>query len=223
MLQVADLAVEVVSTILCAVIVKFTFKPYELSREGRYLGLPLGFAFLGISGAFLAIGIQQSNNELRLLSLLTRTFAFVFLAATYYFSKEPSKNSRIIWDITYSLIVVSLTTLSIFLIEGSIIGLQASFSASLSVFLRALSLICISYICLHTLRSHIQSPEPATIWIPLGYILLGISQYSLIIWASDENYVFGIAFLGAMIARLAGLGVFIVVSYLSFYRKRLNK
>jgi hypothetical protein len=214
----AEFAVEVVSAVLCFVLVKFMFKPYKLTREGRYLGLPLGFAFLGIAEIFLAIGIFESVNELRFLSLVIRTFAYVFLATTYYFSKEPSKNSRLFWDTTFSLLVVALTTLSILAIRGSIIGIQVP--TSLSVFLRVLALICISYICLHTLRSHIRAPEPTTIWIPLGFILLGISQYSLLIWAGDENYVFGIAFVGAMVARLVGLSVFIGVSYFSLHKTK---
>ena len=214
----AEFAVEVVSAVLCFVLVKFMFKPYELTKEGRYLGLPLGFAFFGIAEVSLAIGIFESLNELRFLSLVTRTFAFVFLATTYYFSKEPTKNSRLFWDVTFSLLVVALTTLSLLAIRGSTIGIEVP--TSLSVFLRILSLICISYICLHTLRSHIKAPEPTTIWIPLGFILLGVSQYSLLIWAGDENYAYGIAFVGAMVARLVGLGVFIVVSYLSLHKTK---
>jgi hypothetical protein len=215
---VAEFAVEVVSAVLCFVLVRFMFKPYELTKEGRYLGLPLGFAFFGIAEVFLAIGIFESVNELRFLSLVIRTFAFVFLATTYYFSKEPSKNSRLFWDTAFSLLVVALTTLSLLAIRGSVIGIQVP--TSLSVFLRVLALICISYISLHTLRSHIRAPEPTTIWIPLGFILLGISQYSLLIWAGDENYAYGIAFVGAMVARLVGLSVFIGVSYFSLHKKK---
>ncbi len=218
MSEIVEVAVEVISAVLCFILVKFMFKPYGLTREGRYLGLPLGFAFLGISSVFLAIGIQQSIEQLMLLSLLTRTFAYVFLAATYYFSKEPSKNSRFIWDVALSLIVVALTTSALLIIRSSVIGL--AIPTNLSVALRILALICISYVCLHTLRSHIRSPEPATIWIPLGFILLGISQYSLIIWASEGIYVHGYAFVGGIVARLAGLSVFLAVSYLTFHKNR---
>jgi hypothetical protein len=218
MSEVVEVAVEIVSAVLCFILVKFMFKPYMLTREARYLGLPLGFAFLGISETFLAIGIQQTIEQLRLLSLLTRTFAYVFLATSYYFSKKPSKNSRLLWDVAISLIVVALTTSALLLIRSSQIGIQIP--TNLSVALRILALICISYICIHTLRSHIRSPEPSTIWIPLGFILLGISQYSLIIWAAEENYAPGYAFAGALVARLAGLSVFLAVSYLSFHKKR---
>ena len=65
-----------------------------------------------------------------------------------------------------------------------------------------------------------RSPEPSTIWIPMGFVLLGISLYSLIIWAAEESPALGYAFVGAIVARLAGLSVFLVVSLSSFYGNR---
>lgn len=213
MSEAVHFAIEVASAVLCFVLVKFMFKPYGLTREGRYLGLPVGFAFLGISEAMLAIGILQPAGELRLLSLLTRTFAYVFMAATYYFSKSTAKNSRLLWSISFGLIVVALATLAVMMLRGFQFGLFGN--PSLSVILRLLALFCISYMCVHTLRSHIQTPEAATLWIPLGFIFLGISQYSMIIWASDANFAQGYAFVGALVARFVALGLFIAVSYVS--------
>jgi hypothetical protein len=218
MSEVVDFAIEVASAALCFVLVKFMFKPYGLIGEGRYLGLPVGFAFLGISEAMLAIGVLQPASELRLLSLLTRTFAYVFMAATYRFSMESSRNNRLAWNITVSLIVVTLATLAIVMLRGFQFGLNLN--PSLSVILRLIALFCISYMAVNTLRSHIQAPEPSTIWIPLGFILLGISQYSMIIWAGDTNFVEGYAFWGGLIARFAGLSLFIAVSYLAFFKSR---
>ncbi len=214
--DILHFAIEVVSAVLCFVLVRFMFKPYEFTREGRYLGLPLGFMFLGLSEVFLGTGIFVDTQELRVLSLISRTFAYVFLAATYYFSKKTTKNSRIIWNITFSLIVVILAALLLIAVNGSIVGLQF---ASPSVYFRVISLLCISFICIHTLRSHIQEPERDTIWIPLGFILLGFSQYSMLIWATDAHYTYGIAFTGAWIARIAGLSIFIAVSYLTLHKR----
>ena len=224
MTEVVDFGIEVASAVLCFALVKFMFKPYALTKEGRYLGLPVGFAFLGISEAMLAIGILQPAGELRLLSLLTRTFAYVFMAATYYFSKEPAKKSRLLWSITFGLIIVSLTTLAVLMVRGLEFGFNLN--PSLSIFLRLLALFCISYMCVRTLRSHLQALEPSTLWIPIGFIFLGISQYSLIIWAADANFSQGYAFVGGLIARFVGLGIFVAVAYSSFYKTkkwRLNE
>ena len=50
--------IEVASAIICFIFVWFIAKPYRLTREGRYLGLPLGFAFLGISYAISGMAMS---------------------------------------------------------------------------------------------------------------------------------------------------------------------
>ena len=91
MTEIAEFTVQVVSAVLCFMLVKFMYKPYGLTREGRYLGLPLGFVFLGVSEVFLGIGILQSIEQFRFLSLLTRTFAYVFLGGNILFFKGTIK------------------------------------------------------------------------------------------------------------------------------------
>jgi hypothetical protein len=210
------LAIEIASAILYFILVRYMIKPYGLTREERYLGLPLGFAFLGISEIFLGLGITLTINGLMVLSLVIRTFAYVFFAFTYYFSRQSSKNSRFIWIIILSSLIVGLTSLCLFLFNDPLVSL--GISSSFGIFLRALELIFLSYICLHTLRSHIQSPDPTTIWIPLGFILLAVSQYSQLIRAADQDYLYGVAFVGGLTTRLIALAVFLFVAYRTFYR-----
>ena len=206
--------VEVVSAILCFILLRFMIKPYKLTGERRYLGLPLGFGFLGVSYILGAITFSQtffSCRELAYIQLFSRTFAYCFLVVTYYFSKKPSKNSRIKWDITLSLLIVALTAsivAAIIIPQFAVDSYQAT-----QVYVRVFNIICLIYISLHALRSHIDEPDPTTIWIPFGFILLGISQYSLLIWAIDESIF---AFNGALVLRLAALAIFLCVSYLTF-------
>jgi hypothetical protein len=206
---------EVVSAILCFILLRFMIKPYRLTGESRYLGLPLGFSFLGISyvlGAITLSGLFSPYMILAWIPLLARTFAFSFLVATYYFSKEPSKNSRRLWDITMGLLVIVLVaSVAAVLIFPQ---LAASSYMTTQEYLRILNIICLTCISIYTLRSHIRNPDPTTIWIPLGFILLGISQYSLLIWAIDRS---NFAFTGALLIRLAGLVVFLIVSIRTFY------
>jgi hypothetical protein len=189
-------------------------KPYKLTGEGRYLGLPLGFGFLGVSYVLGAIAFSQPflpNKELAYIQLFSRTFAYCFLVVTYYFSKKPSENSRIKWNITLSLLIVALTAsivVAIIIPQFAVDSYQAA-----QVYVRFFNIICLIYISIHTLNSHIKKPERTTIWIPFGFILLGISQYSLLIWAIDESIF---AFNGALILRLAALAIFLFVSYLTF-------
>jgi hypothetical protein len=208
------ITIEVVSAIIAFILLWFMAKPYKLTRESRYLGLPLGFGILGISYAVSALAISipdYFNSQLAWLQLLPRTFAFLFIAVTYYFSKKPSKNSPLIWELTISLLVFVLVTS----IASAMIIPQLGLSyLSSSVYFRACMLICLFYISFHTIISHVRVPEPSTVAIPFGFILFGLSQYSALIWAVDRSYF---AFWGALSIRLAALVVFLSISYKAFH------
>jgi len=219
MYEEARITVEIVSVIVCFILVKYMIKPYWLTREVRYLGLPLGFGFLGISYAIAAIAYTELFYfaELLWIQFLARTFAFVFLAVTYYFSKKTSKNIRLLWDITFSLLIVCLVGL--FLLSFIFPQITASSYSASQLYVRVFNIICLSYIAIHTLKSHISKPDPTTIWTPLGFILLAISQYSLLFWYNDNSLT---AFTGSLVLRLMALTVFLIVSYRSFHKRKLT-
>ena len=207
------MAVEIVSAGICFVLLWFMAKPYGLTREGRYLGLPLGFGFLGISYIITAVAISIPGyfaNQLSWLQLLPRTFAFLFFAVTYYFSGETSRNSRLIWNLTISLIIFALATSVMAVI---IVPLNPNSYLTSSVYFRTFNLICLSYISVRTLNSHTKTLEPSTVVVPFGFILLGINQYSILVWSVDRGYF---AFWGALVVRLAALAVFVFVAYRAF-------
>jgi hypothetical protein len=192
-------------------------KPFIATRENRYLGLPLGFGFLGASYALSAFAhmIPFSVTALMWLQLFARPFAFLFLTFTYFFSKVPSKNTRIIWDIILSLLLVTLTALAI------LIFVAPQFNASnyrvVGIYVRLIDVACLVYISVHTLRSHLESKYPSsTILTPIAFMLLGVSQYSILAWAVDGGLF---AFWSGITLRLISLGIFIVISYRIFYRR----
>jgi hypothetical protein len=89
------------------------------------------------------------------------------------------------------------------------------------MYIRFFNVICLAYIAIHTLRTHMRKSDPTTIWVPLGFIMLAISQYSLLFWYTDHSLA---AFTGSLALRLMALAVFLVVSYRSFHeRKRTEK
>jgi hypothetical protein len=96
----------------------------------------------------------------------------------------------------------------------SLPGVNLTGYSTTAAFVRVFNLACLGYICAHTLRSHIEKPDPETLWIPIGYLLLGISQYSLIIYAIDESMS---AWWGALAIRWVGLAIFLFVAYRAFY------
>jgi hypothetical protein len=191
-------------------------KPYSFTRESRYVGLPLAFGLLGASYLFSAVTYAQPSffpEYVLWVQLVARTFAFVFLAVTYYFSKESSKTSQLLLNLTFSLIIVVVMASFLSIIFAPQINFQNYRDAS--TYARIFIMICLAYIIIHTLRSHMQKPDPSTLLIPLGYILLGISQYSLLIWAVDGSMF---AWWGALVLRWGGLAIFLFVAYLTFYR-----
>jgi hypothetical protein len=210
---VIRVAVEILSASMCFILLWFMIKPYSFTREGRYLGLPVGFAFLGVSYVVSAVSFSLPDYFLKGLAwfqLLDRTFAFVFIAITYYFSGKSSKSSRIIWDITYSMLIIALAAL---IMLAVVVPQFSDGYRAAQVYARALNLLCIVYVAIHTLRTHIRFPEPSTIWIPIGFVMLGISQYSLIIWAIDASLF---AFWGSLVLRLTALTLFLFVSWKAF-------
>lgn len=208
------ITIEVVSAIACFILVRFLMRIYRLTRETRYLGLPLGFGFLGVSYAFSAFSYSPLFDfpNSGWMQLFVRAFAFLFLAATYYFSKSKKTPKRL-WNTTLGVLTVALTTLILL----TIISPQISRSDYVIyyIFARVVSLMCLCYISIHALKSTAGQSDPLTIAVPFGYILLAISQYSSLIWVVEASYL---ALFGGLAFRLAGLAVFIFLSYRTFPR-----
>jgi len=194
-------------------------KPYRTTGEGRYLGLPLGFAFLGVSYIFMGFAVYFESfifvEDIKWFQLFTQAYAFAFLAATYYFSKKPVKNTRLWWDITYAGLVFAAVVSYLFVFEPPMFGLPSY--KTVDEYFRLFNMICLAYISIHTLRSHASRPDPKTIWIPLSYLLLCFSQYSFLIWSFDSSFS---AYVGAHFLRLSGLLIFLFVVYQTFYGTR---
>jgi len=208
--------IEVISAVLCFVLLRFMIKPYRTTGEGRYLGLPLGFGFLGVSYIFMGFALYFESfifvEDLKWLQLFTQAYAFAFLAATYYFSKKPPERTRLWWDITYAGLIFAVVVSYLVVFEPPMFGLPSY--KTVDEYFRLFNIVCLAYISIHTLRSHVSQPDPKTIWIPISYLLLGFSQYSSLIWSLDSSFA---AYVGAHIIRIAGLLVFVFVVYQAFF------
>jgi hypothetical protein len=213
MYDLERITIEAVSAIACFILVRFMIKPFQLTGETRYLGLPLGFGFLGTSYAFSALSFSPilDFEQSGWVQLFFRAFAFLFLVVTYYFSKS-AKKPRLLWNITLGVLAAILTTLIVLAIISPPYLLANYLLAS--VYVRGFNLLCLSYIAIHALKSHIEQPDPTTLMVPLGYILLGIGQYSALIWAVDKS---ALAFWTGLALRLTGLALFLFVSFRTFY------
>ena len=117
MYDVERITIEVASAIACFILVRFMIKPFRLTLETRYLGLPLGFGFLGVSYAFSALSYSplfDFNNE-GWVQLFVRAFAFLFLAVTYYFSKSEKK-PKLLWNTTLGILTAIFVILILLII-----------------------------------------------------------------------------------------------------------
>lgn len=215
----ALIVAEVVSAILCFILIRFMMKPYQYTGESRYIGLPLGLAFLGISYILMGLALYFEASlfveEIKWLQLFTQAYAFAFLAVTYYFSKKTHESTRLWGEITYAGLFFAVVVSYLIVFEPPMFGLPSY--KTVDEYFRLFNIICLAYIAVHTLRSHAARPDSKTIWIPFSYLLLGFGQYSSLIWSLDSSFS---AFVGAHFLRLAGLLVFLFVSYQTFYSSR---
>jgi hypothetical protein len=222
------IAYEITSTILVIILVRFMLKPYQLTGESRYLGLPLGFGFLGVTYALSAFTYYQPHffgNVTLYIQLVLRSFAFVFLCVTYYFAnkttKTATKNTRWIWNTTLILLLVAFVTSFVLVMLPGVPSTISAYS-DVATYVRIFNLVCIGYLCYRTFRSHIEQPQRDTLWIPLSYLFLGVSQYSLVVYTLDNSMS---AWWGALAIRWIAFALLLYVAYMSFYSKkgRLNE
>jgi hypothetical protein len=207
---------DAVSAVLCFVLVWFMTKPYRYTGERPYIGLPLAFSFLGVSfvmGLTMLVESTAFVDVMRWFQLFTQSYAFAFLAVTYYFSKRGKESTRLWLEIAF------VAIFSVALVSYIIISVAPMYDLphfdTVNDYLTIFNIATLSYIAIHTLRSHMSRPDAKTMWIPLSYILLDFSQYSLLIWSLDGSHA---AFVGAHFLRITGLLVFLILTYLTFYR-----
>ncbi len=210
------LILESSAAILCFFLVWFMIKPYRLTGDARFLGLPLGFGIMGV-GHIIAASVTFSG-DLSSFMLLFRTFSFVFLATTYFFTSKSSRKTQQFWNVAISASIVVLITLSLLIFATPNTVWENDTNAQ--IFFRIFMQVFLLYIIIHTLRSHIKNPDPKTICIPFGFVFLALSQYSLIFFYTDLSRA---AFWGAMVFRFAGLIMFLIVAYRTFYSSKGTK
>jgi hypothetical protein len=205
--------IEGVSAAITFILVWFMAKPYRMTGESRFLGLPIGFAFLGVSyvfmGASLSLGESSLLDATKWLQLFSGAYAFVFLSVTYYLSSETrEQKARMLMQALTSLMLLMLILVFIIVFLPPAFAFP-SYKAADEYF-RLFNMSLALYVTIQALKSHVLRPEPKTIVAPLGYALLAFSQYSFLIWSIDSSFS---AFIGAHVIRMAGLLVFLFVSY----------
>ncbi len=216
-IQLAEIASAVISFILAW----FMMKPYRLTGEGSFLGLPLGFGIMGASHVIATAA--PFSNDVYWFMVLFRTFSFLFLATTYFFSKKSTKKTQHLWNITLSALIVVLIALSLLLFAAPQFVFETY--GVTQIYWRIFMVVCVGYIAILTLLNHIKNPGPMTIWIPFGFLFLAISQVLLIAYTLIFTYIgYNITtYWAAIVFRFAGFIIFLIVAYRTFYSSKESK
>jgi predicted neutral ceramidase superfamily lipid hydrolase len=209
---------EGISAAMTLVLVRFMIKPYRMTGESRFLGLPMGFTFLGVSNIFMAVSLLPGESslfgEFKWLQLYTGAYTFIFLAMTYRLSpKTRERRARLLMQGLTSLLflVLILSIVVVFLPPA----LAFPSYKTADEYFRFFNMTLALYAAFRTFRSHVKKPKSETVLAPLGYALLALSQYFLLIWSLDSSFS---ALLGAYVIRIAGLLAFFIVSYEPLWR-----
>jgi len=232
----SSLLITIASVALCSVISIYFLRSYKFSGFGYLLGLPIGFAVLGISFVFeqLSLIYQASNVLYHLffwLQLVSQSEAFALIALSYMLKNrvrtkgsttylDPSNLSTKARDLFISIlpmvaISIPLTvTMSALLVRPFLNYVELT---DLSFVMRIFDLIILGYIFKVTTASLVKAANLKLLYIPAAFACLWLSQYSLLITYFDDS---SIAFIGSMSARLAGLALFVYAMYNAMFIAR---
>jgi hypothetical protein len=214
----ALLVIDFISTGLALILVYLFSKAYRLTRSTYLLGFQIGFLYLALSYIFLAIFKLYKNNAtisepFLWLRLIVQSYGFSFIAFSYHFSKKTEKTTK------YFLGMISLSSaIFIALFFAALIiappFLELPSMDIVSESFRIANLVFLGYTIYIIVKRFESSSEAISglIWTILGFSLLWLSQYSMLIWGIDDSQT---AFVFAHIARLASLTLFLYIYYSS--------
>jgi hypothetical protein len=238
----SSLLITIASVALCSVISIYFLRSYRFSGFGYLLGLPIGFAVLGISFVFEQLSlIYQANNVLYHLffwiQLAVQSEAFALIALSYMLKNRiRTKGSTTYLDPSSLLVHHDLSTkardlfISILPMVAISIPLTVTMSAllvrpflnyveltDLSFVMRIFDMIILGYIFKAAIASLVKAANLKLLYIPAAFACLWLSQYSLLITYFDDSLI---AFIGSVSARLAGLALFVYAMYNAMFIAR---
>ena len=239
-----SLMITITSVSFCSVISIYFFRSYRFSGFGYLLGLPIGFAALGVSFVFDQLSqVYQTDNVLYHLffwiQLVLQSEAFALIALSYMLKNRIgtcTKSSTTYLDSSSLLVHNDVSTrakdlfISILPMVTISIPLTVTMSAlfvspflnyvelaDLSFVMRIFDMIILGYIFKATITSLVRVADLKLLYIPAAFACLWLAQYSLLITYFDDS---SIAFIGSLSARLAGLALFVYAMYNAMFTGR---
>jgi hypothetical protein len=226
--QVLAAIITTISVTLSVLISRYFFKSYRFSGFGYLLGFPVGFAFLGASFVLEISSIIFRADPFLYpaffwIQMLLQSEAFALIALSYYYKNSDSNQSgrtvkpRDIIVTTLPLAIVAIP----FIVPTSALASSPYFNyarlADLSFLMRIFDIAIVAFIVRSTVASLVKSGSLKMLYVPAAFALLALEQYSLIISYFDNSVA---AFIGSLVARVLGLGVFAYTLYNATSKRR---
>jgi hypothetical protein len=223
-------AVTAVSVSLSLMISRYFFKSYRFSGFGYLLGLPVGFAFLGASFVFEAASLMHRIDPvlypmLFWIQMTLQSEAFALIALSYYYKNSDANGTGkkvhprdvLVVLIPLAMVVVPfiVPTLSL----ASAPYFNYSRLADLSFYMRIFDMAVIAFIFKSTIASLVRAANIKMLYVPAAFALLLLEQYSLVLAYFDNSAV---AFIGSVVARIAGLALFAYIMHSVASRRRIE-
>jgi hypothetical protein len=229
-----SLLITIASISLCSIIAFYFFRSYKFSGFRYLLGLPMGFAILGTSFVCEHLSLIYYTNYLfyhlffwMQLSLQSEALALIALSymlknrvgrdkdeyatADLDLSKvlihySMSTKARVLLISFFPMIVISipfLVTISALFVQPFLNDVEL---ADLSFYTKIFDMIILGYVFQSTVVSLVKGANIKLLYVPAAFALLWLGQYSLMINYFEND---SIPFIGSIVARLAGLALFV--------------
>lgn len=241
--------VTIASIFFCSIISMYFFRTYKFSGFGYLLGLPIGFAVIAISFVFEHLSLISYNYSYTNSFLYTAFFwiqltlqseGLALIALSYMLKNRANVVNG--WNVSkpflsHSSIVSSSTRLKdilIIILPMVVISVPIMVTISalfvqpilndtelndLSIYTRVFNIVILGYILRNTLASLVKAANIKLLYVPAVFGLLWLEQYSLIITYFDSDLS---AFIGSILARLAGLTLFVYAIRYALSKSRIG-
>jgi len=229
-----SLLITIASVALCSIIAFYFFRSYKFSGFRYLLGLPMGFAILGASFVCEHLSLIYYTNYLLYhlffwMQLSLQSEALALIALSYMLKNRVgrSKDDYATADLDLSKVLIhdSMSTkardllisilpiivISIpFMVTISALFVQPFLNdvelADLSFYTKIFDMLILGYVFKSTVVSLVKGANIKLLYVPAAFALLWLGQYSLMINYFDND---SIPFIGSIVARLAGLALFV--------------
>ena len=229
-----SLLITIASVSLCSIIAFYFFRSYKFSGFRYLLGLPLGFAILGASFVCEHLSLIYYTNYLLYhlffwMQLSLQSEALALIALSYMLKNRvgSGKADDAIADLNLSKVLIHdnmstkargllISTLPMivisipFMVTISALFVQPFLNdvelADLSFYTKIFDMLILGYVFKSTVVSLVKGANIKLLYVPAAFALLWLGQYSLMLNYFDND---SIPFIGSIVARLAGLALFV--------------